>query len=121
MKKTYPTDEEQKATPVAEPTAAYGIPAAVAEIWQTIQGLSLSNKRWLAEKLVEQVDDDEVPQRITSEELASCVSLDEVRRQLLDMDHDHTLSLFEQSCQELKLSRDGVIVARPVEELLNEL
>lgn len=53
MKKPYPQHEEQKAGSVAEPTATYGIPAAVAEIWQTIQGLSSSNKRWIADHLLE--------------------------------------------------------------------
>lgn len=46
-------DKKNTAHNVAEPVAEYGIPVAVRDIWHAIQALSPSNKRWLADKLIE--------------------------------------------------------------------
>lgn len=86
MKSTYTTDE--RIDMVGEQTANYGVPAAVLGVWQTIQGLSISNKRWLADRLVEQVADESID-FISDKELADCFTIDEVEEQLLQMVHKH--------------------------------
>lgn len=98
MKKPYPQHEEQMAGSVAEPTVTYGIPTAVAEVWMSIQGLSAANKRWIADRIYIETKEEEQEET-----------------------HSRVLSLFDQSCQELRLNREGQLDDKPVEELLNEL
>lgn len=52
--------------------------------------LSTSNKMWIAEHLMEQVSQDsDSVDTVSSEILTHSVSVEEARRQVLDMVHDH--------------------------------
>ena len=70
-------------------------------LWQTIRTLSLSNQKWLAGKLQENIRE--------QEEEAEYISKEEI------------LAGLDAALKELKLAREGKLKLKSAEELLEEL